>query len=145
MLAVAEAKTDAELGFSPAAAGIAPLALDAVEMADVGSTRGKKTPPSLIAAPAGPGALASAAQARIDRDGCPHCASRELQRWGSSAGLPRYRCVDRRRSFNALTGTSLAGLRKKDRWADHAQAMINGDTLAQSAKRCGVAFSTAFR
>jgi transposase-like protein len=145
MLALAEAKADGDLEVSRAAAGAVSLASDAMETADVGPTRGETTPPSRIASLASPGALASAAQARIDRDGCPHCASRKLQRWGSSAGLPRYRCVDCRRSFNALTGTSLAGLRKKDRWADHAQAMISGETLAKSAKRCGVAFSTAFR
>ena len=145
MLALAASKMDAEVDFSLPAGEVGSAASDAMKMADIGPTREDTTPPSLIASVARPGALASAAQARIERDGCPHCASRKLQRWGSSAGLPRYRCVDCRRSFNALTGTSLAGLRKKDRWADHAQAMISGDTLAKSAKRCGVAFSTAFR
>lgn len=145
MLALAESKMDAEVDFSLPAVEVVSAASNALKTADIGPTREDTTPPSLIASLARPGALASAAQARIERDGCPHCASRKLQRWGSSAGLQRYRCVDCRRSFNALTGTSLAGLRKKDRWADHAQAMISGDTLAKSAKRCGVAFSTAFR
>jgi len=145
VLALAEAKTGAELELSPLAAVVVSLASDAMAAADVGPTREDTSSPSPVASLARPDALASAAQARIDRDGCPHCASRKLQRWGSSAGLPRYRCVDCRRSFNALTGTSLAGLRKKDRWADHAQAMISGDTLAKSAQRCGVAPSTAFR
>lgn len=89
--------------------------------------------------------LATAAQSRIERTGCPHCGGRRLQRWGSSAGLPRYRCGDCRRSFNALTGTPLARLRKKERWADHAQALMSGESLTKAAKRCGVAFTTAFR
>jgi len=145
VLALAEANIDAEVDGSLCAAGVVSPASDALETADIGPPREDARPPSLVASLANPGALARAAHARIERDGCPHCASRKLQRWGSSAGLPRYRCVDCRRSCNALTGTSLARLRKKDRWADHAQAMINGDTLAKSAKRCGVAFSTAFR
>lgn len=145
VLALAEANMDAEVDRSPCAAGGVSPPPAAIEVADIGRPPEDTTPRPLVASLASPGALASAAQARIERDGCPHCASRKLQRWGSSAGLPRYRCVDCRRSFNALTGTSLARLRKKDRWADHAQAMISGDTLAESAKRCGVAFSTAFR
>ena len=89
--------------------------------------------------------LATAAQSRIERTGCPHCGGRRLQRWGRSAGLPRYRCGDCRRSFNALTGTPLARLRTKERWADHAQALMSGESLTKAAKRCGVAFTTAFR
>src|ERR1700748_931121 len=37
---------------------------------------------------------AVAAQAHAERAGCPHCASRKLQRWGHASGLPRYRCGD---------------------------------------------------
>jgi len=44
-----------------------------------------------------------------------------------------------------LTGTSLAHLRKKDRWEAQAEALISGASVAQAAKRCGVAGSTAFR
>ncbi len=145
MLAEAEARTELVPGNSPSPAGVGFVTSDATDAASVGSIRGDAGMPSVIASLASPDALASAALARVERDGCPHCASRKLQRWGRSAGLPRYRCTECRRSFNALTGTSLARLRKKERWADHAQAMISGDTLAKSAARCGVAASTAFR
>ena len=57
--------------------------------------------------------LAAAGRNRVDRTGCPHCGSQKLQGWGHASGLPRYRCVDCRRSFNALTGTPLARLRKR--------------------------------
>ena len=43
-----------------------------------------------------------------------------------------------RNSFNGLTGTPLARLRKKDRWAAQAEAMLAGESLAKAAKRCGV-------
>jgi transposase-like protein len=89
--------------------------------------------------------LAGAAQNRLDCTGCPHCGSRKLQRWGRASGLPRYRCIECGRSFNALTGTPLARLRKKEQWAAQAQALITGESLVKAAKRCGVAATTAFR
>ncbi len=36
--------------------------------------------------------LTAAAQHKVDGTGCPHCASRLLQRSGYASGLPRYRC-----------------------------------------------------
>jgi transposase-like protein len=89
--------------------------------------------------------LAAVGQNRVDRTGCPHCGSQKLHRWGHVSGLPRYRCVDCRRSFNALTGTPLARLRKKEQWAAQTQALITGESLVKAAKRCNVAVSTAFR
>jgi hypothetical protein len=71
--------------------------------------------------------LAAATEARIEQTGCPHCGSRKLQGWGHVSGLPRYRCTECRRSFNALTGTPLARLRKKELWAEQAQALITGE------------------
>jgi hypothetical protein len=44
-----------------------------------------------------------------------------------------------------LTGTPLAHLRKKDRWAAQAEALITAESVATAAKRCGVAVTTAFR
>jgi transposase-like protein len=86
-----------------------------------------------------------AARKRVDHAGCPHCGGRNLQRWGRSSGLPRYRCGACRRTFNGLTGTPLARLRKKEHWADQAEALISGESLVKAAERCGVACSTAFR
>ena len=57
----------------------------------------------------------------------------------------RYRCKSCGRTFNALTKTPLAHLRKKERWLDHAQAMIEGRSLAKTAELCGVHPTTAFR
>jgi transposase-like protein len=47
--------------------------------------------------------------------------------------------------FNALTRTPMAHLRKKEKWLAHAQAMIEGKSLAKTAKLCGVHPTTAFR
>jgi transposase-like protein len=101
--------------------------------------------PFPAAAALDPASVTEAAHQRVRSAGCPHCASHSLQRWGHVSGLPRYRCKDCRRSFNALTGTPLARLRKKEQWAAHAQALMTGESVAKAAKRCDVAVSTAFR
>jgi transposase-like protein len=101
--------------------------------------------PSCAAAALDLASVPEAARQRVESVGCPHCASHSLQRWGHVSGLPRYRCKDCRRSFNALTGTPLARLRKKERWAEHVQALMTGESVVKAAKRCDVAVSTAFR
>jgi hypothetical protein len=71
-------------------------------------------------------ALGGASHERVESQGCPHCAGRETIGWGRSHGLLRFRCKSCGRTFNALTKTSMAHLRKKERWLDHARAMIEG-------------------
>ena len=82
---------------------------------------------------------------RVERQGCLHCAGREIVGWGRSDGLLRFRWKSCGRTFNALTKTPMAHLRKKERWLDHAQAVIEGVSLAKTAKLCGVHPTTAFR
>ena len=77
--------------------------------------------------------------------GCPHCAGGAIIAWGRSHGLSRFRCKSCGRTFNALTTTPMAHLRKKERWLDHARAMIEGKSLAKTAALCGVHPTTAFR
>jgi transposase-like protein len=76
---------------------------------------------------------------------CPHCAKEGAVIRGQSNGLRRYFCRGCSKTFNCLTGTPLARLRHKDRWADFGTSMSKGETVAASAERCGVAGSTAFR
>lgn len=78
--------------------------------------------------------------------GCPCCHAPfgRLGTWGRSHGLRRYRCKDCGRTFNALTGTSLAHLRKREQWAGYAQALIEGVSVREAARRCGVDKNTAF-
>jgi transposase-like protein len=90
-------------------------------------------------------ALGTSGVKRVAAQGCPHCASREIVGWGRSDGLLRYRCKACRRTFNALTKTPMARLRKKEKWLDHARAMIEGRTLAKTAELCAVHPATAFR
>jgi transposase-like protein len=90
-------------------------------------------------------ALGTTSHERVEAQGCPHCAGRAVVGWGRSHGLLRFRCKSCGRTFNALTKTPMAHLRKKDRWLDHARAMIEGKSLAKTAALCGVHPTTAFR
>ena len=76
---------------------------------------------------------------------CPHCAAAAPQRWGHASGLRRYRCRTCRKTFNALTGTSLARLRKKECWLAYGAALAAGMSLTKAAAHCGVHLTTSFR
>lgn len=79
--------------------------------------------------------------------GCPHCSAavERLGSWGQSHGLKRYRCQDCGRTFNALTGTALAHLRKREQWTRYAELLIEGVSLREAARRCQIDKNTAFR
>jgi transposase-like protein len=76
---------------------------------------------------------------------CPHCAVEGAVIRGQSNGLRRYFCRGCGKTFNCLTGTPLARLRHKERWTKFGASLSEGETVAASAERCGVAGSTAFR
>jgi transposase-like protein len=77
--------------------------------------------------------------------GCPHCGQAKVVRWGKASGLPRYRCKTCAHTFNALTKTPLARLRMKEKWSNQAEAMMDGTSIANAARRCGLHYTTAFR
>jgi len=90
-------------------------------------------------------AIAIAESRRSADAPCPHCSHAHVQPWGQSNGLQRWRCKSCRKTFNALTGTPLAGLRKRELWLEHGRALADGVSLRKVAERCEVALSTAFR
>ncbi len=75
---------------------------------------------------------------------CPQCSSNRVGKWGSANRLKRYRCTVCKASFNALTGTPLAHLHKRELWGAHAQALVEGISLRKVAGRLGVHLETAF-
>lgn len=75
---------------------------------------------------------------------CHHCDSFALISWGSSHGLPRFRCKDCGKTCNPLSHTPLAHLRKREQWMNYLSALIQGDSVRKSAKVCGVNSKTAF-
>jgi len=135
-LALAEAADAAELLSSAAEGG----ALHDASDRDGATPRTKTQRPAVDES-----LLGKLGRDRIESFGCPHCSSAEVRRWGRASGKPGYRCVTCRKTFNPLTGTPLAGLHYKERWADQAQALIAGDTVSKAAERCKVSYTTAFR
>lgn len=76
---------------------------------------------------------------------CGHCKSERIKLWGHASGLRRYKCRDCGRTFNALTGTPLARLQRRDAWLDYARAMVDCTSLRKAATRAKVCLDTSFR
>ena len=89
--------------------------------------------------------LEGSGHSKVEAQGCPHCGGRDIVGWGRANALARYRCKGCGRTFNALTKTPMARLRKKELWLAHAEAMLEGTSVAKAARRSGVHYTTAFR
>ena len=76
---------------------------------------------------------------------CGHCKSESFISWGQAGGLKRYKCRDCKRTFNALTGTPLAQLHRRDAWLGYARAMVDRTSLRAAAKRADICLDTSFR
>jgi len=85
---------------------------------------------------------------------CPHCTSASIKKWGSANALKRYRCKACKATFvvpkarfqrNALTGTPLAQLHRRELWDRHAGALLDGISLRKAAARLAIDLTTSFR
>ena len=76
---------------------------------------------------------------------CPHCHCQRVYRHGQANGLQRYRCRACLRTFNAVSGTPLSGLHKREKWLGQATALHDGRTLRTVAKELGIHIGTAHR
>ena len=113
---------------------------------DALSPRQREEATRVLTEPASLEAVVALLEARVDEARrCPHCATEGAVIRGRSNGLKRYCCKGCGKTFNALTGTPLARLRKKELWAAFAEGLGEGDTVKGAAERCGVADSTSFR
>ncbi len=63
---------------------------------------------------------------------------------GKSRGLCRHRCKSCGRTFGALAGTALSGLRCKERWLSFAASLAKGETVREAA-RCAAGLYRARR
>jgi transposase-like protein len=82
---------------------------------------------------------------RVDGIRCPRCGDGHVIGWGQASGLPRWRCKACKRTFNPLTGTSLARLHYRSTWAEYAESLRQGETLRVASERCAVHINTAHR
>ena len=114
--------------------------------ADALSARQREEAARVLAEPASLASVLALLEARLEGTRrCPHCATEGAVICGRANGLRRYGCKGCGKTFNALTGTPLARLRKKELWATFAQGLGEGDTVKGAAARCGVADTTSFR
>ena len=87
----------------------------------------------------------AAVEASVGEDRqCPIVHTKGCIAWQGkgSAEVPVKGC---KKTFNAATGTPLAGLHRKDRWLAFGSCLADGLTVRASAQRCGFAVNTAFR
>ena len=75
---------------------------------------------------------------------CRHCQSEQYVKWGNESGIQRYKCKSSKKTYNHLTNTPLARLRKKEEWLSNANEMIKGSSLKTTGEICNIAISTAF-
>lgn len=76
---------------------------------------------------------------------CPHCKSESFINWGFRSDLQRYKCKKCNKTFNQLTSTPLARLKKKGRWLEFSDCLKNGFSVRESASLCCVNKNTAFK
>lgn len=76
---------------------------------------------------------------------CPRCTFDRVVKNGHARGLQRYRCVGCSKTFNASTGTPLAGLHHKERFFQQGECLAKGLTVREAAGVMGVSLGTAFR
>ena len=76
---------------------------------------------------------------------CPHCGAGRTHRCGQASGLQRLRCLACRRSYNALTGTPLARLRKRGHWLTYLECVLDSRSVRAAAAITGVHRTTSFR
>lgn len=65
---------------------------------------------------------------------CPHCSSNTIVKYGIRSGLQRYRCKSCSKTFNSLTNTPLAHLRKKEFWLSNLDCMRKSLTIRTTAE-----------
>ena len=75
---------------------------------------------------------------------CPHCGCTKIYRHGVRSNLQRYRCCSCKKTFNSLTKTPLARLRKKKHWLSYLDCMLSSLTVRQSAYITHINKKTAF-
>ena len=92
-----------------------------------------------------PGECLALIEAAAHGRGCPHCGASRVHRCGQASGLQRFRCLACRRSYNALTGTPLARLRKRGHWLAYLQCVLKSCTVRAAAAVTGVHRTTSFR
>lgn len=105
---------------------------------------------AVLSARKGEVALARRREAIEQAMTCPHCAADGVVKHGrDKAGRQRYRCVAAAcgKTFNVLTGTPFARMRKPEKWAEFARLMRNPTLSLKDIVESGIGIArlTAWR
>ena len=78
---------------------------------------------------------------------CIHCGTTGVRKHGKTSNLSRFRCVAEGcgKTYTALTGTRLARMRHRAKWALLQDCLRQRTILHETARRCGISYVTAFR
>lgn len=75
---------------------------------------------------------------------CPNCQSTNVVGDGKYRTRKRFSCKGCKRSFNELTGTTTANLKKVDKWQKYLDMMPNQTSIRKAAKELSVSTKTVF-
>jgi len=75
---------------------------------------------------------------------CPHCGSKDVNKFGFFNGNQRYRCKECRRTFNLYTKTILSWSHYKDKWESFIDTMERDLSLRKAEKQVGVSYASLF-
>ncbi len=79
-------------------------------------------------------------------EGCPHCQSKGITKYGKTKGMQRYLCKSCSRTFIPTTGTALHHIKKKTKLAEYGKIVKEEGlhTIDYMSKRLGISIPTAF-
>ncbi len=89
--------------------------------------------------------VATNLETSFEKISCPHCNSTNKWRWGKRNDLQRYKCKVCRKTFNSLSGTPLARLRRKEQWLEYSICLQQGQSVRKAGIRCQIHYNTAFK
>ena len=81
----------------------------------------------------------------VERPEYPHYHGDQIKRHGKMGSVQRYRCKSCNNTLHATTKTPMSGLHHKGKWFDYFACMIEGKTLRESVKACGMDIKTLCR
>jgi len=78
-------------------------------------------------------------------DGCPHCSSKKVSKYGRYKGKQRYMCNNCGKTFNDFTNSPMSNSKKpKELWLEYARCMISRLSIRKTAKLVNLNIATSF-
>ena len=75
---------------------------------------------------------------------CPHCQAESIVSNGRLNSVRRFRCKGCGKNFSETTGSTMAWLKKKDKFREYMKHMLKGGSIRQCADLTGISIQTSF-